>query len=100
MEQRELAKAFKHLREKNHVSQEIVAQALGIPRSAVSLIESGERDLKFLEALAAVKCIFDTATHKKELDNLIWEISNLVEEGKIQLSQESSDFLLRRTWLK
>lgn len=100
MEQREIAQAFKHLREKNHVSQEIVAQALGIPRSAVSLIESGERDLKFLEALAAVKVILDVGTYEKELSNFLLEVNELVENGELKLSRESSDFLLRRTWLK
>lgn len=100
MEQRELAQAFKHLRERNRVSQEVVANVLGVPRSAVSLIESGERDLKFLEALAAVKCILDVGTYEKELNHFILEVNALVEKGELELSQESSDFLLRRTWLK
>lgn len=44
-----LASRLKEMREYLALSQEEVAQMMGIPRSAVSLIESGERRVEALE---------------------------------------------------
>ena len=48
-QRKELAERLKAARDYVGLSQEDVAQALGIPRSAVSLMENGERGVEALE---------------------------------------------------
>lgn len=45
----ELGRRIRSAREKASLSQDVVAQHLGLPRSAVSLIESGKRKVDSLE---------------------------------------------------
>jgi DNA-binding XRE family transcriptional regulator len=44
-----IAAEFKHVRTESHLTQKEVAAALEIPRTAVSMIESGGREVSLLE---------------------------------------------------
>lgn len=50
-----LGTKLRRLREEVHMEQEIVSKVLDIPRSAVSAIESGTRDISVMEFIELCK---------------------------------------------
>lgn len=93
-----LAARLKEMREYLKISQEEVAQMLKIPRSAISLIESGERRVEAVELkrfAEIYQCPLEhltggpTATEKKSM-----EIAYLTRAVS-KLSQKDRDELMR-----
>jgi len=99
IDKKDLAAALKSLREKASVSQQTLADHLRVPRSAISCIESGTRDMKFLEVVDAVTFILNQSEYETELKRLLWELDEKIEAGALELSKESMDFIFRRTRL-
>lgn len=76
---------LQHLREMRKMSQEDMADVLGIPRSAVSLIETGDRGIDFTELIDYAK------TFKKHIEELLKPVMNetIVENPKSPPKQET-----------
>jgi transcriptional regulator with XRE-family HTH domain len=104
-EKAKLAARFKEAREYIGMSQQEVAEALGIPRSAVSLIESGQRGVGAVELKAFAK-LYQTsvaalsgeeeATPPSDIALLAKKVSELSEEDREELMR-FSDFLKQRS---
>lgn len=93
-----LGALLKDAREYRGFSQEDVAKALGIPRSAVSLIESGARRLDILESRkleALYQCSIEELTGEKRPQETDPDSIRLVARAAAALSPEDRSEVLR-----
>jgi transcriptional regulator with XRE-family HTH domain len=93
-----LASRLKEMREYLALSQEEVAQMLQIPRSAISLIENGERGVGAVELkrfAEIYKCSIDYLTGVSDTDKAVQhEIEHLARAAS-KLSPKDREELLR-----
>ena len=93
-----LGARLKETREYRGFSQEEVAKYLGVPRSAVSLIESGARRLDVLEVrkLAQLyECSIEELTGEKALEDAEPNSIKMVARAAADLSPEDRSEVLR-----
>lgn len=89
-DKKEIASRLKHLRESRNLPQEAVANALKIPRTAISLIENNEREVSGLELMAFSK-LFEVSTDyilglEKEPDVILPETETQPEKQEMRIS--------------
>ncbi len=92
-----IGQRLKETREYLKISQEEAAQAAGVPRSAISLIESGGRSLKSVELSALAKL------YQQPVSYFMGEDGDVQQDEGVQalarsykgLSDEDKDELLR-----
>src|SRR5439155_4808732 len=89
---------LKEAREYEGFSQEEVAKYLGLPRSAISLIESGARGIDFLELkkLATLyKCTIDQLTGTEKSKDVEPDSVKIVARATAALSPQDQSEVLR-----
>ena len=93
-----LGARLKALREYRGFSQDEVAKVIGVPRSAISLIESGDRRLEFLEAQKLAKlfeCTSEDLTGPGSAQESMPDSVTMIARATASLSPEDQGEVLR-----
>jgi transcriptional regulator with XRE-family HTH domain len=93
-----IAVRLKEAREYLGLSQQEVSDALGLPRSAVSLIETGQRRVDAIELTAMAKLYQRSVAYLTGEDEQVFSADvNLLARQAAQLSEQDRSELMRFT---
>jgi transcriptional regulator with XRE-family HTH domain len=101
--QKLLGETIRELREKNYMSQEVVAKNLGLSRQAIISIESGKRKIDTFELLELVKLFrIDinelVSLAKREVDPFFKEVVRLRNTDTLTKEDEFSLNKFQEIW--